>query len=76
MQEQNYKSVLQAECKKQKGFYSKKYEDKGFSPANPLSFENQDIMHTAASLVIKSFAYQEIQQKQMNKNAAKSASSR
>lgn len=49
------------------GFHSKRYEDKGFSPANPLSFENNNIMYSAASLVIRSFAYQEIQQKQINK---------
>lgn len=49
------------------GFYSKRYEDNGFSPANPLSFESRHIIHSAASLVIKSFAYQEIQQEKMNK---------
>ncbi|CEI90773.1 hypothetical protein RMCBS344292_05085 [Rhizopus microsporus] len=48
------------------GFYSKRYEDNGFSPANPLSFESRHIMYSAASLVIKSFAYQEIQQEKMN----------
>ncbi|RCH88292.1 hypothetical protein CU098_007295 [Rhizopus stolonifer] len=47
------------------GFYSKRYEDNGFSPANPLSFESQHIMHSAASFVIKSFAYQKIQQEKM-----------
>ncbi|KAI9483568.1 MAG: hypothetical protein EXX96DRAFT_558672 [Benjaminiella poitrasii] len=48
------------------GFHSKKYEDNGFSPANPLSFESRHVMHSAASLVIKSFAYQEIQQEELN----------
>ncbi|CAO3691292.1 unnamed protein product [Rhizopus microsporus] len=48
------------------GFYSKRYEDNGFSPANPLSFESRHIMYSVASLVIKSFAYQEIQQEKMN----------
>ncbi|KAI8642302.1 hypothetical protein BD408DRAFT_416868 [Parasitella parasitica] len=48
------------------GFYSKRYEDNGFSPANLLLFESRHIMHSAASLVIKSFAYQEIHQKEMN----------
>lgn len=45
------------------GFYSKKFEDNNFSPANPLSFQNQNLMHTAASLVIKSFANQTISPK-------------
>ncbi|KAL7312535.1 hypothetical protein PS15m_008286 [Mucor circinelloides] len=49
------------------GFYSKKYEDNGFSPANPLSFQNRHIMHTAASLVIRSFAYKEIQENEMSR---------
>ncbi|KAG2201559.1 hypothetical protein INT47_007436 [Mucor saturninus] len=48
------------------GFYSKRYEDNSFSPANPISFKSQNIMHSAASLVINSFAYQEIQQEEMN----------
>ncbi|KAI7898408.1 uncharacterized protein BX663DRAFT_582056 [Cokeromyces recurvatus] len=49
------------------GFHSKRYKDKGFSPANPLSVENFSIIYSAASLVIKSFAYQKIQLKQINK---------
>lgn len=49
------------------GFYSKEYEDNGFSPANPLSFQNRHVMHSAASLVIRSFAYKEIQEKEMSR---------
>ncbi|KAI7880263.1 uncharacterized protein EV154DRAFT_524010 [Mucor mucedo] len=48
------------------GFYSKRDEDNSFSPANPISLESRHIMHSAASLVTKSFAYQEIQQEEMN----------
>lgn len=48
------------------GFYSKRYKDNGFSPANPLSFGSRYIMHSAASFVIKTFAYPEIQQEKMN----------
>jgi hypothetical protein len=59
---QYYKLNAKNNC----GFYSKRYEDNGFSPANSLSFESRHSMHSAASLVIKSFAYQEIQQKEMN----------
>ncbi|ORE14457.1 hypothetical protein CU097_004689 [Rhizopus azygosporus] len=32
-------------------FYSKKYDDQGFAPANPLCFSGRHIMHTAASFV-------------------------
>ncbi|CEG74997.1 hypothetical protein RMATCC62417_10110 [Rhizopus microsporus] len=42
------------------GYYSKQFEDDGFSPANPLSFESESVIHNDASFVIKTYTHKKI----------------
>lgn len=42
------------------GYYSKKFEEQGFTPANPLSFRSDNVLYNAASFIIKSYAYKSI----------------
>lgn len=42
------------------GYYSKKFEEQGFTPANPLSFRSNNVIYNAASFIISSYAYKSI----------------
>ncbi|KAG1111367.1 hypothetical protein G6F42_015053 [Rhizopus arrhizus] len=42
------------------GHYSKKFEEQEFTPGNPLSFRSDNVMYNAASFIIRSYAYRNI----------------
>lgn len=42
------------------GYYSKKFEEQEFTPGNPLSFRSDNVMYNAASFIIRSYAYKNI----------------
>jgi hypothetical protein len=42
------------------GYYSKKFEEQEFTPGNPLSFRSDNVMYNAASFIIRSYAYRNI----------------
>lgn len=41
-------------------YYSKRFSEQGFKPANPLRFETERVWAHAASLAVKTYATQEI----------------
>ncbi|KAG1138510.1 hypothetical protein G6F37_010456 [Rhizopus arrhizus] len=43
------------------GHYSKKFEEQEFTPGNPLSFRSDNVMYNAASFIIRSYAYRNIE---------------
>ncbi|KAI8328222.1 hypothetical protein BD560DRAFT_417399 [Blakeslea trispora] len=53
------------------GFFSQRFEDEGFSPANPLQFGSENVMQVAASLVLRSLAFQQVYEKSMKTTVPK-----
>lgn len=63
-QNKSINQYLKSHAKKTLGLYSNKFENNGFSPANPIPFKSNNFFYSSALLARWSFAFKEVKRKE------------